>query len=123
MKNFLLGIFLVATMFSAANATDVTKTSRVVSVSTVTNVASVAYLTNFYCLDLGDGLVQVTVFCSDGRSCVFNLKIQGNYHDPNNVTNQARIAANRFCESGRPCIVGTTQPFSKGVEAQKDTMK
>ncbi len=47
MKNFLLGIFLVATMFSAANATDVTKTSRVVSVSTVTNVASVLILPTF----------------------------------------------------------------------------
>ncbi|KGN68632.1 hypothetical protein HR09_06430 [Porphyromonas gulae] len=92
MKKFFIGI-LLATLFSAANAADVLRIMTLFD---------------------GQGGVMAIVTCTDGRTCTFNLKIQGDYEDYNNVMSQVTVVAKSFCASNLPCIqVSTAQALTK----------
>lgn len=82
MKKFFIGV-LLATLVSVANAADVHRIMTLFD---------------------GQGGVMAIVTCTDGRTCTFNLKIQGDYEDYNNVMNQVTVVAKRFCASNLPCL-------------------
>ena len=82
MRKFFLTV-LLAGAFSIANAADVTAVT---------------------CSTPNGGETHVMVFCTDGRSCDFILKIQGDETDYNNVMSQVMQAAKRFCASNFPCF-------------------